>query len=339
MTESPYLDAVRCQNRGGRPPVWIMRQAGRYMPQYRKLREEHSLMKMFRTPELIEEVTKLPIDLLGVDAAILFSDILIILDALGVKWDVVQGRGPVLEGMTDASLHLDDVHDKLSFVAEGIGRIKESVDVPLIGFAGAPFTVASYLIEGGSSRDLKRTKVWMYRDPAGFTALLDLITNATVNYLNMQIDAGVDALQIFDSWSGHLAAGPFEAYSLAYLRQILSRIKDPNIPVTIYGKGVSFYALYLADLQPSCLSLDWQCDITQMRGMVPENVALQGNLDPYLLYGEWETIRGEVDRILEGMADDPGFVLNLGHGVLPDTPFENVKRLVAHVKQAHASQA
>ncbi len=331
---SNYLSAMRCENGQGRTPIWIMRQAGRYLPEYRQLRDKYAPGKLLRTPELIAQVTELPLTRLGTDAAILYSDILIVLDALGVEWEVMPRRGPVIRGTLSPQAYLrrDNVREKLGFIATAIRELKSRIDVPLIGFAGAPFTIAAYLIEGGASRDLKRTKVWMYRDPAGFRALLDLITDCIVEFLEMQIEAGIDAIQLFDSWAGKLAAGPFQHYSLEYLQKILTRLEN-KVPVTIYGQGLSFYALYLAELEPSCLGLDWQCDIAQMRDVVPEQIALQGNLDPYLLYADWSTVKEELDRILQAMHRDPGFILNLGHGVLPDTPVEMVQRMVEYTKE------
>ncbi len=323
------LDALHCRNKK-RPPIWLMRQAGRYLPEYRALREGRTLLDMFHDPKTIVEVTKLPLDILQVDAAILFSDILTVFDGLGIRYDFQEGVGPVVQDSPDR-IEMQDPHVAYVNVIEAIEQLKEELEVPLLGFAGAPFTVASYLIEGGSSRDLKKTKQWLFRDPEGFTKLLDQITVATIEYLNCQVRAGVDAIQLFDSWANALSIYEFRTYCLEPMRKIMKAVDHPTL---LFCRGSSLFAPELAKLQPAAISVDWSGDLLAIRDQIPRSIALQGNLDPMLLYASKEKIAEGADRLLFGMKDDPGFIFNLGHGLLPDIPVENVKFLVDHVRRS-----
>lgn len=298
-----------------------MRQAGRYMPQYRAIRTRRSIMEMFRTPELIEEVTLLPIDLLGVDAAILFSDILILFDMLGVDWTIETGVGPVVQ--TTTKLDYRSPEEAIPFVGEAIKRLRGRLDVPLIGFCGAPFTLASYLLEGGSSKTLSKTRAMMYRDPKQFHRLLDQLADAAIALLRFQIDAGVEAVQIFDSWAHWLAPDQLREFSMRYLQKISDAV---DVPVILFSRGP--HATLYSEIGP--VSLDWQCDLAAVRKQT--NVALQGNLDPALLYADRSTIKRETHRLLDSMKGDPAYLFNLGHGVYPDIPFDNVKHLVELVQ-------
>lgn len=330
-----FLKALNCKN-DSRPPVWLMRQAGRYMPEYRFLRKKHSFLEMCHNPELIAEVTKLPLNAFGMDAAILFSDILVIPEAFGVGLDFEENKGPIIHRPIHTkkdveALRIPNVQESLKYVTDGIKTLLPDLKVPLIGFSGAPFTVASYMIEGGSSRDLKKTKQFMIREPISFHELLNKITDATIAYLNMQIDAGVQALQIFDSWAGFLSHDHFRVFSLQYLQKILKGIKQ-NVPVILFCKGSSFFAPQLAEIKPAGISIDWQADLTHLRKIIPQNIALQGNLDPDILYGSTAVIEQEVKKILAKMKGEQGFIFNLGHGMLPDMSPDAVKTLVATVK-------
>lgn len=330
-----FLDAVACRNTD-RAPVWLMRQAGRYMASYRSLREKHSFLEMCHEPELIAKVTHLPIKQFGFDAAILFSDILVIPEALGVGLHFEEGAGPIIHRPISskadiASLRTPDM-SLLQYVAKGAQYTKSLLNVPLIGFCGAPFTVASYMIEGKSSRDLKKTKKWMLTDPESFHQLLKIIADWSIAYLKMQIEAGVQALQIFDSWAHVLAHVQFREFSLAYLRYMLDGLKDTGIPVILFCKGSSVYASQLAEIKPAGISIDWNSDMTQMRNVVKQPVALQGNLDPDILYGSPSLIKRETNRILNGMKNDPGFIFNLGHGIHPDIPEDAVRTLVETIQ-------
>lgn len=330
------LDALQCQN-ANRPPVWLMRQAGRFLPEYRKLRSKHSFIEMYRHPELIAEITQMPLKRFGMDAAILFSDILVIPDALGLGLRFEDKIGPIIERPIQSKVDIEklpspSIPDALQYVAEGIKLLLPQLKVPLIGFSGAPFTVASYMIEGGSSKDLRKTKKWMLQDPEGFHLLLNKIASLTIDYLTMQIKAGVQVLQIFDSWANFLAHRQFREFSLAYMQKILEGIQDYQIPVILYCRGSSVFAQDLMEAKPAGISLDWNIDITKIRQNIPYPYALQGNLDPDILYSSHVTIQTEVKRILMGMHGDQGYIFNLGHGILPDIPLDAVKVLVDTVQ-------
>jgi uroporphyrinogen decarboxylase len=334
-----FLNALACSNNSQKVPIWLMRQAGRYMRSYRDLRARYSFLEMCHQPELIAEVTLLPIKRFGFDAAILFSDILVIPEALGVGLHFEEGRGPVIHRPLKSSADVDrlppfdksKLMDQLEFVKKGIHCIKANSQIPLIGFCGAPFTVASYMIEGGSSKDLKKTKQWMFRDPKGFHQLLQLIADWSIGYLKMQVEAGVQAVQIFDSWANYLAFPQFKEFSLSYLESIVRELR-PQVPVILFCKGSSVFAPELATIQPSAISLDWNADISKMRSVIPSSIALQGNLDPDVLYGSSDVIRAEVNKILDKMKGDKGFIFNLGHGIHPDIDESAVEVLVESVR-------
>ncbi len=334
---SLFLDAVQCKNKG-RAPVWLMRQAGRSLPEYRAFREHHSLEELFHTPTLAAEITLLPVELLGVDAAILFSDILMIAEVFGFEVRFVEGKGPVLEPALETPEQIENLSAKkvksvLACVAETIRLVKKMSSIPLIGFCGGPFTVASYLIEGGSSKkELSKTKSFLFSHPESFHSLLEKLTDATIDYLKMQIEAGVQALQIFDSWANTLSTPHFNTFCLLYLQKIVEAIKPSGVPLILFCRGSSFFADELVSLHPSAISFDWHKDLSELRKSVPRNIAVQGNLDPHLLKAPLPTIRTQVHNLLSSMRNDPGFILNLGHGVLPDTPVEAVKCFVNAAK-------
>lgn len=329
------LKALRCQN-DSRPPVWLMRQAGRYMPEYRELRTKHALIDMFHNPELIAEVTKMPIDMIGVDAAILFSDILLVVEALGKNLRFEEGRGPIISDPVTGPADVEDLPEPdpvrgFYGVAEGIKLLKKDLDVPLIGFAGAPFTIASYLVEGGSSKDFKKTRTWMWSDPECFHRLLQKTTDAIIASLKLQIEAGVQAIQLFDSWAHVLSYYDFHQVAVPYYEQIMAEI-DPEIPVILFCRGSSVFYRELAALQPAAISLDWNCDIGLIRHIVPDTVAIQGNMDPHLLYAPEKVIRERVNMILDAMDQQPGFIFNLGHGIFPDVTVSAVRTVVETIK-------
>lgn len=333
ITNNKFLLALNGENQG-RPPVWLMRQAGRYMPEYRAIRARHSFNEMCRHPDLIVEITQLPIRAFGMDAAILFSDILVVAEAfeLGLTFD--KNKGPIIAKPIQSVKDIDalnsrDIKEKLSYVATGIKLLQTQLEVPLIGFCGAPFTLASYMIEGGSSKDLSKTKQWMLKDPQSFHKLLSKIADATVDYISMQELAGVDAIQIFDSWANYLSWGQFIEFSFNYMKSL---IKGLNIPSILYCRGSSVFASKLVEAAPNGISLDWNCDLASMRRVVPFHIALQGNLDPDVLYAPSHKIEQEVRQLMTAMHGDPAFIFNLGHGIKPDTPYDAVKILVETVK-------
>lgn len=332
---SLLIDALHCRNQK-RAPVWLMRQAGRYMPEYRALRAKHSFLEMCHCPELVAEVTQQPIQAFGMDAAILFSDILVIPEALGVGLRFDEGAGPIIERpLATASdiikLPSVEMKEALDYVSQGIRLLLPSLKVPLIGFCGAPFTLASYMIEGKTSRDLRKTKQWMLRDPVSFHALLNRLAEAAGDYLEMQVDAGVQAVQIFDSWAGVLGHAQFCEFSLAYLKKIVARLK-PKVPVTLFCRGASVFAPDLIQAAPNAISIDWNARLSDIRRVVPYPIALQGNLDPDLLYAPLPKLRQEVTALLDSMKGDRGYIFSLGHGITPEVPVEAVRELVDCVK-------
>jgi uroporphyrinogen decarboxylase len=330
------MDALHCRNHNVRPPVWLMRQAGRYMSEYRALRAKYSFLEMCHQPELIAEVTQQPLHAFGMDAAILFSDILVIPEALGVGLRFEDRLGPIIE--RPISSYIDvvnlpkiDIKSALNYVAQGIKLLRQSLNVPLIGFCGAPFTLASYMIEGKTSRDLRKTKQWMLRDPASFHLLLDRLADEAITYLEMQIEAGVEAIQVFDSWAGVLSHSHFCEFSLAYLKKIVDKIKS-KVPVILFCRGSSVFAQDLVQANPSAISIDWNARLRDLRTFIPFSIAIQGNLDPDLLYAPLPQLRKEVNSLLHSMKGDPGYIFNLGHGITPEVPVEAVKELVDCVK-------
>ncbi|MCB1181639.1 MAG: uroporphyrinogen decarboxylase [Chlamydiia bacterium] len=330
VVNSLFQKALRCQNTD-RPPIWLMRQAGRYLPPYQKLRSERSLLEMFHCKQTIVEVTKQPINILGVDAAIVFSDILMVLDGFGIDWRFEEGLGPVITPSIEKVIDLPEKIQGYPYspLYEAILQLKSELRVPLLGFAGAPFTIASYLIEGKTSRDHLKTKKWLYSDPLSFHSLLNKITEAIIDFLLIQREAGVDAVQLFDSWAGILSADLYEEFSCSYLKKI---IKALNIPVILYSRGSSYFASRLVKIRPNCISVDWSLPLKEVRKQIPAAIAVQGNLDPSLLFSSQRIIEREVLKLLKQMNGDPGFIFNLGHGVLSQTPVENVLYLVDLVK-------
>lgn len=342
-----FLDALKGVNRQG-APIWLMRQAGRHLTSYRAIREKHSFLEMCHNPDLVTKITMLPLEAYDLDAAILFSDILVVAEAMGLGLRFEDKLGPMIERPITSvhdiyNLPLPDI-SKLGFVFESIKQLKSQLNVPLIGFCGAPFTIASYLIEGKTSRDLKQTKIWMFKNPESFHLLLKKIADWSVAYLLLQIEAGVDALQIFDSWANSLAHYQFREFSLAYLHDIITQLnqaqsknhrfeKPSSVPVILFCRGSSVFAPQLAEICPSGIGLDWNCQMSEMRMRIPSSIALQGNLDPHLLYASVSKIEFEVDRLLDEMKDDPAFIINLGHGVLPDVNEDAVRAVVNCVKR------
>lgn len=305
------LRALKCQP-VVRPPIWLHRQAGRFLPEYRVLRAGHSFRHLVGTPQLAAQITKLPIDLLGVDAAILFSDILVLAEVFGYAIDFTDGKGiQLLEPSYEMRL---DVPETLSYVAEAIQLLKNDLKVPLIGFCGGPYTVSTYM--------KKTSPEW-----------LEKITDATIEYLHLQIEAGVDVIQIFDSWAGKLDPADFHTWALPYLKTIVDALKPSGIPVTIFCRGSTRYIKELVALQPTALAFDWEKEMHVLRQEVPAEIAVQGNLDPVILKGPLDILQQKAEAMLSSMKGVPGYIFNLGHGVEPDTPVENVRWLIEYVKK------
>ncbi len=323
-----------------RTPVWMMRQAGRYLPEYRKVRERAgSFMQLCTTPELACEVTLQPLERFRLDAAILFSDILTIPDAMGLGLEFVEGEGPQFRKSIRSAHDVDalpipDPHESLRYVTDAVSLIRQSLGgrLPLIGFSGSPWTLACYMVEGGSSRDFRKIKGMLYEDPLTLHRLLDKLAVAVGHYLNAQIEAGVDAVMVFDTWGGTLSAGQYQEYSLHYARQLLEMVRQHHtpeqIPAVLFTKGGGQWLEVMAKSGYQALGLDWTTHLADARQRVGQTVALQGNLDPMALYASPEAIRGEVARILAEYGHGPGHVFNLGHGILPDVKPEHAAALI-----------
>lgn len=322
-----------------RPPVWMMRQAGRFMPQYWEIKNKYSFLEMCKTPEIAADVTMLPVDLLDIDAAILFSDILVTAEAMGGDLSFTQGVGPKFANPVRTAQDIDrlqtNVLDKLDYVAQAIKVIQERLNsrIPLIGFAGAPFTVMSYLVEGGSSKDFKLTKLMLHNQPELAHKLLSKIAQVTADYLNLQIAAGVNAIQIFDSWALALSWNDYNEFSHRYIQEIISKLDRKDVPVISFCKGSSVFAPLMAEAKPDVVSIDWNADLLDIKKRLPENLAVQGNLDPHILYAEKPVIKKYIHRLFERMQGENGFIFNLGHGIMPDIPFDHVKYAIEVVKE------
>ncbi len=322
-----------------RPPVWMMRQAGRFMPEYWEIKNKYSFLEMCKTPELAADVTMLPVDLLDIDAAILFSDILVTAEAMGGDLSFTQGVGPrfanPVRTQEDVDLLDTEVVHKLQYVADAIKVIQQRLNgrIPLIGFAGAPFTVMSYLVEGGSSKDFKRTKLLLHNEPELAHALLGKIAKVTADYLNLQIEAGVNAVQIFDSWAMALAWDDYKEFSHRYITEIISKLNRRDVPVISFCKGSSVFAPLMAEAGPDVVSIDWNADLLDIKRRLPQAVAVQGNLDPHILYADKKVIKDRIYKLFERMRGENGYIFNLGHGIMPDIPFDNVKYAVDVIKE------
>ncbi|WP_276359812.1 uroporphyrinogen decarboxylase [Daejeonella sp. H1SJ63] len=322
-----------------RPPVWMMRQAGRFMPEYWEIKNKYSFLEMCKTPEIAADVTMLPVDLLGIDAAILFSDILVTGEAMGGDLSFSQGVGPKFANpvrtQADIDNLLSEVGDKLQYVADAIKVIQQRLNgsIPLIGFAGAPFTVMSYLVEGGSSKDFKLTKLFIHNHPELAHQLLAKIAKVTVDYLNMQIAAGVNALQLFDSWALALCWDDYKEFSHRYNVEIISQLNRRDIPVISFCKGSSVFAPLMAEAKPDVISVDWNADLLDIKKKLPAGIAVQGNLDPHILYADKKVIKERIHRLFERMRGENGFIFNLGHGIMPDIPFDHVKYAIELIRE------
>lgn len=324
-----------------RPPVWLMRQAGRYLPEYRALRARAgSFLELCLTPALAAEATLQPIRRFGMDGAILFSDILIVPYGLGQPLGFRDGEGPVLEPLVDASelvrLKPAGFRERVAPIAETVRQVRAALpdDTTLIGFAGAPWTVATYMVEGGSSRDFARVKGWMFRDPVGFGRLIDRLIVATVEYLGLQIEAGAEAIQLFDSWAGVLAESEFEHWVVKPNAAIVERVKAryPDIPVILFPRGAGAnYRAASKGVAAEAIGLDTTVPLAWARSNLQRRHTLQGNLDPLILVTGGAPLAHAVKRILQGLGKGP-FVFNLGHGILPTTPPEHVAELVRLVR-------
>lgn len=333
---SRFLAALRRQ-RVDTTPIWIMRQAGRYLPQYRATRERAGdFLSLCKNPEWAAEVSMQPVEILGVDAAILFSDILIPVEAMGVPLTFLEGEGPRLEAVKGPQdlrrLHVPDPAAEVPFVLETLRILRERLNpgVALLGFSGAPFTLATYVVEGGTSRDFRRVLGWMYEDPASFRELLDLLADTVTAYLKAQAQAGAQALQIFDTWAGVLSRRLYREMALPVTRRIVKALAPLGVPVILYVNGGAPFLEEMAATGVDALSVDSRVSLAEAAQRTRGAVALQGNLDPVALLGSQSAVEREAARVL-GEAPPRGHIFNLGHGILPETPVENVHVLVETV--------
>ncbi|MEX0802465.1 MAG: uroporphyrinogen decarboxylase [Candidatus Binatia bacterium] len=337
----PFLAACRCQA-VPYTPVWLMRQAGRYMEEYRKLRAQYGFLELCKRPDLAAEITVTPVERLNVDAAILFADILLILDPLGVGLEYSKGDGPVIHRPIRSGKDVDglrefDPETELSFVYDAVKKIRKALKdrVPLIGFAGAPFTLASYLIEGSGSRNYIHTKKLYYTSPEAWHRLMQRLSEVITTYLNCQIAAGVQAVQLFDSWAGCLTPGDYEQFVLPYTRSIIAGIA-PGIPVIHFSTGTTGLLKHIRAAGGDVMGLDWRVNLNEGWETVGHDVAIQGNLDPVVLFASPKEIKRRVADVLNRAGGRPGHIFNLGHGVLPETPVDHVIAMVDAVHELSA---
>lgn len=341
LYNAPFMRACR---REPTPytPVWLMRQAGRYMPEYRRIRSQVSFLELCKRPELAAEVTIMAVDRLGVDAAIIFADILLILEPMGMELEFVAGDGPVLHNPIRSAADVDRLNEEpqvefaLGYVLEAIRCTRAGLkpDVPLIGFAGAPFTLASYMIEGGSSRNYNETKALMYRDAGAWHALMTQLSRHTAQYLNAQIAAGAQVVQLFDSWVGNLSPSDYRTFVMPHMQALVAQI-TPDVPVIHFGTGTNALLELMRDAGGSVIGVDYRVELDAAWRRLGA-VAIQGNLDPCVLYAERPYIRERARAILDQAQNRPGHIFNLGHGILPTTPMDNVIALVDDVHEISA---
>jgi uroporphyrinogen decarboxylase len=331
-----FLAACACQPLD-RPPLWIMRQAGRYLPEYRALKAKHPFLEMVRTPELAAEVTLQPLRRFALDAAIIFSDILVIPEALGQGYRFKEEGGIAMDWRVERweqveRLNAEAVPERLRYVAEALRLVRQQIgpDRALLGFCGSPWTLAAYMIEGGGSDDFARAKAMFYTDQPLFEKLMDRLVRALIAYVRLQIEAGIDAVQIFDSWAGILPASEYEAASLRWIRQLIAGL-PAGFPVIVYAKGASPSLAALAASGATVLGLDWTVDLATARRALPANIAVQGNLDPVLLNTTPAAVTAAAERLLGSMRGLNGHIFNLGHGILPKAKLECVDALCACV--------
>ena len=324
-------------------PVWYMRQAGRSQPQYREIKQKYSLFEITHQPELCAYVTRLPVEQYGVDAAILYKDIMTPLPAIGVDVEIKSGIGPVISNpitsLADVE-KLGEIHpeEDVPYVLETIKILtKEQLTVPLIGFSGAPFTLASYMIEGGPSKNYTKTKAFMYAEPKAWFALMDKLAEVSITYIKSQIQAGAKAVQVFDSWVGALNVADYRYYIKPIMNRIFTALKEENVPIIMFGVGASHLVLEWNDLPVNVVGLDWRLPIREARNLGVTK-SIQGNLDPALLLAPWNVIEEKTKDILDQGMERPGYIFNLGHGVFPEVNPETLKKLTDFVHEYSAQR-
>ncbi|MBN9391784.1 MAG: uroporphyrinogen decarboxylase [Chloroflexi bacterium] len=343
LSESRFIKACRREPVDA-TPVWFMRQAGRYMPEYREIRGRMSMLEAIRNPEVSRDITLQPINAFQLDAAIIFADILTPLIGMGIDLDFIKGEGPHIENPLRTTRDIDMLGvpaaaEALPFALEAIRLTAAELTprgIPLIGFCGAPFTLASYAIEGGGSRNYERTKGMMYAEPAAWKRLMDKLVTVLSDLLARQVEAGASALQIFDSWAGALSPYDFDRYVAPYTRQLIENARKSNVPVIYFSTGTSAMLDEVARLGSDVVSVDWRVRLDRAWQTIGSDRAIQGNLDPLLLFAPWREVQAQADEILAQAGGRPGHIFNLGHGILPGTPVETVARLAEYIHEKTA---
>jgi len=319
-------------------PLWIMRQAGRYLPEYRAIRNEHTFHEMMHTPDLMTEVTLQPIQRYGFDAAIMFSDILVIPEAMGLNFQLIENIGPVFNDALDTVEKIKSIQiadpDHLHHIFMGVKQIRNQLDngKALIGFSGAPWTIASYMVEGRPSKDYRHIRALMYTEPTVFHHLMDTLTDSIITYVTEQVKAGADAIQIFDTNATYLSRQMFEENSFPYLKRIVSAINKLNVPSILFVKGGGHWLDLLKESGAQVLGVDWTISLKDAKSIVNHSISLQGNLDPSILLAQTDVIQQEVCKVLESYGEGNGHIFNLGHGITPDIPIESVQVVIDTVR-------
>lgn len=318
-----------------RPPIWLMRQAGRYLPEYREMRSKHDFLTLCKTPELAARITLLPLEKFKLDAAILFADIMLPLEGMGVSFEIIEGVGPVVEHPVRtfhdvAALHVADPRESVPYVLEAVqlvrGELKDRA--PLIGFTGAPFTLASYLVEGKPTRSFSQVKAFMFREPEAWDTLMRALSEVVLGYAVAQIEAGAQAMQLFDSWVGCLSPEDYRQYVLPYISRVFEGLAPFGVPRIHFGTGTATLLEAMAEAGGDVMGVDWRIPLDAAWERIGPHWAVQGNLDPAVLLGSNSFVRKRAQEVLERAGARPGHIFNLGHGVLPDTPPENVTQLI-----------
>ncbi|MCI5065180.1 uroporphyrinogen decarboxylase [bacterium] len=340
LAHAPFLQACR-KEKSSHTPVWLMRQAGRYQAKYREIRAKYSMLELCQHPEEVTRVTLLPIEQFGMDAAILFSDITIPYLGMNIDFDIVPGVGPVIESPLKDEADVGRLEkfcskEQLSFVGEAIQLLTRELKVPLIGFAGAPFTMAAYLIEGKPSKDFKNVRKFLFQQPDAWHTLMSYLTDITIDYLKMQVDAGVDALQVFDSWVGALHPRTYEEYLLPHMSRLFTALGSTGVPLIHFGTGTASLLSLMRRAGGDVIGIDWRTPLRESWDALGRECAVQGNFDPAVLFADTTRIQQEADRVLKEIGGEPGHIFNLGHGVLPGTPEDHVRFLVEYVQETTA---
>ncbi len=337
---SRFLTAIRREPTDA-TPVWLMRQAGRYMAEYRELRKEYGILDIIKTPELAVEVTMQPINAFDLDAAIIFADILPPLEGMGLSLEFVKGEGPLIHNPVRSASDVEALvvpppQESLWFTLEAIKLARKELDkrnIPLIGFSGAPFTLAAYAVEGGSSRNFTHVKGLMMGDPASWHKLMEKFSEVVGHYLLAQAEAGAQVLQLFDSWVGQLAPDDYRELVMPYSKRALDIASQAGVPLIHFGTNTNGMLELLRDAGGDVIGVDWRIDIDTAWERLGDGVAVQGNLDPVALFAPWDELKARAQKVLDRVAGRPGYIFNLGHGILPQTPVENVRRLVDFVHE------